>query len=350
MKRLLIPLLAATILSACAKEISAPAPALEVPEFREDRELILTAAAEGSPDTRTVIQDETKVFWQPGDAVKLFFDGKSGKFTSTNTEPAGVAQFSGTLNVLVGFNEGFSASRPLWGLYPWREDATADNTSVTTTLPAEQTAAAGTFAKNSYITLGRSESLSMGFWGVCGGLRFSVMQEGIRQVEFESLGGEPLAGRISLSFENGVPAVQEVSEGRSRLTLTLPGGEAFQPGEWYYFIALPGTLAQGFKLVFHRGSRVAEYRSDRAVTVKRSIFGTLPKADEGLEFKLPDIGDMDDPIAFADAKVKARLVAAFDTDGDGELSYREADAVTSLKDVFGGETDYPSGPHQEYHC
>ena len=343
MKCLKFFLLAAAALASCARENPAPVPeAPDALEVREDREFVLTAAAEGSPDTRTVIQEGTKVFWQPGDVVKLFFDGQGGKFTSTNTEPAGVARFSGTLNVLVGFNEGFSASRPLWGLYPWREDATADNTSVTTTLPAEQTAAAGTFARNSYITLGRSESLSMGFWGVCGGLRFSLSQEGIRQVEFESLGGEPLAGRISLAFEDGVPAVQEVSEGRSRLTLTLPGGEAFQPGEWYYFVALPGTLAQGFRLVFHRGSRIAEYHSDKAVTVKRSIFGSLDKVDEGLEFKLSGIGDLDDPIVFADPKVKARLVSAFDTDGDGELSYREADAVTSLTDVFSGETDFTS--------
>ena len=344
MKKLLFTLLAAASLAACTADRTVPAP--EIPaapeEAWEERELILTATAEGAPGTRTVIQDGTKVFWQPSDAVKLFFDGKGSKFTATNTEPVAVARFSGTLNILIGFNEGFSADRPLWGLYPWREDATADNASVTTTLPADQTGAAGTFARNSYITLGRSESLAMGFWGVCGGLRFSLTGEGIRQVEFESLGGEPLAGRITLAFADGVPAVQEVAGGQSRLTLTLPGGEAFQPGEWYYLVALPGTLEQGFRLVFHRGSRIAEYRSDRAVTVKRGIFGSLADVDEGLEFKLPEISDMDDPIVFADERIKARLVAAFDTDGDGELSYREADAVTSIRDVFAGETDFTS--------
>ena len=344
MKKLPSILLAAALLAACTADKTVPVP--EVPatpeEAWEERELILTATAEGAPDTRTVIQDETKVFWQPGDAVKLFFDGQGSKFISTNTEPAGVAQFSGTLNVLVGFNDGFSAERPLWGLYPWREDATADNGSVTTTLPADQVGLAGSFAKNSYITLGRSESLAMGFRGVCGGLRFSLSQEGIRQVEFESLGGEPLAGRITLAFEEGLPTVQAVSDGHSRLTLTLPGGAAFQTGVWYYFVALPGTLEQGFKLVFHRGSRIAEYRSDKSVTVKRSIFGSLGHVDEGLEFKLPDISDMDDPIVFADDRIKARLVAAFDTNADGELSYREADAVTSVKDVFSGETDFTS--------
>ena len=46
-------------------------------------------------------------------------------------------------------------------------------------------------------------------------------------------------------------------------------------------------------------------------------------------------------ISFADMNLKAKLVAAFDTNGDGELSYREAAAVTSgneLKAAFNGFT------------
>jgi hypothetical protein len=51
------------------------------------------------------------------------------------------------------------------------------------------------------------------------------------------------------------------------------------------------------------------------------------------------VEDVSDPnpadiILFADARVKAECVAAFDTDGDGELSYQEAAAVTSIKGVF----------------
>ena len=340
MKRLLIPLMAAVLVAACARETPVPTP--EAPEGREDRELVLTAAVEGYPETRTVIQDETKVFWQPGDVVKLFFDGTGGKFTSTNTEPAGIAFFTGTLNVLVGFNEGFSADKPLWGLYPWREDACADNEAVTTTLPDVQLAQAGSFARDMYPTLGCSQSLSMGFWGICGGVRFSLTQEGIQSVTFEGLGGETLAGRIKVTFADGVPAVQEVSEGRNAITLAPPPGETFAPGQWYYIVALPGTLGQGFRLSCRKGSQTAEYVSERSVTIKRARFGSLQDVDKDLEFKIPGVGDPDDPIPFADQKVKAALVAAFDRNGDGELSFAEADGVTSLNDVFGTERDFLS--------
>ena len=41
-----------------------------------------------------------------------------------------------------------------------------------------------------------------------------------------------------------------------------------------------------------------------------------------------------DAIVFADAMIKEKLVAAFDTNGDGELSYKEAAAVTDEKTFF----------------
>lgn len=41
-----------------------------------------------------------------------------------------------------------------------------------------------------------------------------------------------------------------------------------------------------------------------------------------------------EPIVFADANVKKACVAAFDTDGDGEVSYKEAAAARSLSGVF----------------
>lgn len=304
--------------------------------------LVLTATQEGSPDTRTVIQEETQVHWEPGDAVKVFFDGSSSRFTTVLDAPAPVARFTGTLDVLIGFNEGFSAETPLWGLYPWREDATSDNVSVTTTLPAEQEARAGSFAQDTYITLGRSDHLTMGFYGVCGGVRFTLTQEGIKSVRFESLGGEVLAGRITVGFDDGVPAIREIKEGKNAITLHAPGGGTFQPGEWYYLVALPGRLEKGFRMTFQKGSRTAEFIRESPVTINRTTFGSLSEADKDLEFKIPGIGNPDEPISFADEKIKACLVAAFDSDGDGEISYNEADAVTSLENVFQRGEDYVS--------
>lgn len=53
-------------------------------------------------------------------------------------------------------------------------------------------------------------------------------------------------------------------------------------------------------------------------------------------------------IVFADANIKAALVAAFDTEGDGELSYMEAAAVTSIEGVFGTKKTYTSFDEFQY--
>ena len=56
----------------------------------------------------------------------------------------------------------------------------------------------------------------------------------------------------------------------------------------------------------------------------------------------------DCPIVFADANVKAICVANWDTNGDGELSYAEAAAVTDLGEVFKNNTTITSFDELQY--
>lgn len=49
-----------------------------------------------------------------------------------------------------------------------------------------------------------------------------------------------------------------------------------------------------------------------------------------------------EPIAFADSRIKEKLVAAFDTNGDGELSYSEANSILSIQGVFDDDTSFLS--------
>lgn len=51
---------------------------------------------------------------------------------------------------------------------------------------------------------------------------------------------------------------------------------------------------------------------------------------------------LNEPIIFADSKVKALLVQEFDNNKDGELSYKEAKAVTSIGNCFAGITGITS--------
>lgn len=306
------------------------------PFSEEDVNVITIKAVMAENNTRTVIQEgTTSVLWEQADEIKVFYDGIGSRFANQNTSPSGTAKFSGSLNVVFGSNEGFSDSTPLWGLYPYRADATADNTSVTTTLPAEQTGRAGSFAKGMNITLGKSSSLVMGFYNVCGGIRFSLTQEGVKDVIFEGQNNENIAGKVKIAFADGVPTIQQVVEGQKTITLSAPNGGTFETGKWYFIVALPGTFSNGFKMTFNTDTQYATLKSSGSKTIKRGIFGSLADADEDLIYK--DKGGDEPPtgnIVFADIAAKYACVAKFDTNGDGEVSIEEAETATSFSGLF----------------
>ena len=338
---------AALAMSACARNVEPAEP--------EGVQVTVTASLEGNDMTRTTVQDGgTQVYWETGEEIKVFFRNSIGRFISQNTELARTADFTGAFSAVVGSNEGEASSHLIWGLYPFRADATYDGSSVTTTLPSAQTGRAGSFAKNTNITIAQSVGLNLAFYNVCGGLRFSLTQEGIKRITFEGNNGEALAGKIKIAFEDGVPVVSEVVAKDSVLTLTAPGGGTFQTGVWYYLSAIPGTLSGGYKMVFYKESESAKLTSTSSVRIKRGIFGSLADADEDLVFKPTGGGDEPNPedaIVFADEKVKQKLVAAFDANGDGELSYAEAAAVTSgdaVKSAFGAIKTYKSFDEFQY--
>ena len=325
----LILALAAAALCSCSGNL------VETPV--NDGEIItIRAYQEGATETRTTLIDGgTQVYWEPSDEIKVFFRGSGSRFVSQNTEKTDIAEFSGTLNVVVGVNEGAYGSNTLWGLYPYRADAASDGESVTTTLPTEQTGRVGSFAKGTNITLAKSNSFDLAFYNVTGGIRFSLTQEGVKEVVFQGQNDEDIAGKVKLAFANGVPAVQEIIDGQKCITLTAPDGGTFETGKWYYIVALPGTLSNGFKMTFNTETQYATLTSSGSKTIKRGIFGSLADADEDLIYK--DKGDeppVTGNIVFADPAAKYACVTKYDTDGDGEVSIEEAEAVTSFDGLF----------------
>ena len=302
----------------------------------EVNEITIKATLAENNATKTVIQDgSTFVLWEPGDEVKVFYKTTGSRFTSNITEPAGVADFTGNLTITGFFGEGFTADTPLWAVYPYRADAVSDGESVTTLLPSAQTGRAGSFAKGTNITLAKSTNTTMGFYNVCGGIRFTLTKEGITEIVFEGQDNEDIAGKVKLGFVDGIPSVQEVTEGQKAITLSAPYGQTFETGKWYYIVALPGTLSRGFKMTFNTATQYATFTSSDSRTIKRGIFGSLSNADEDLVFKDKEGGEpQTGNIVFTDLAAKFACVMKYDTNGDGEVSIEEAEAATSFSGLF----------------
>ena len=250
-------------------------------------EITLYATA-GGAGTKTVLQQDGNVFWNQEDCINVFYGGKIGKFTSTNTEKSASAAFVGTLEsfVLDGTTEFMAA-------YPYSEETTFSGNKLDIKLPSEQLAQEGTFADDLYICVAKSKDYNLFFYNVCGGVKFSLGRDDVKKVVFRGNDGETLAGRLSVEFDSdGKPVVSGISEGKSSVSLVAPDGGTFKQGSYYYMVLAPQALQKGYTIELYTDELAETINSDSAVTVRRSAWGvlkdmgTVPEAiDMGLSVK-----------------------------------------------------------------
>ena len=255
--------LAVLSLAACNKE---QAPALESGE----RQITITASREDA-GTRTVLQSDGKsIWWSAPDKIDLFYGPGTtpAVFTSQNNEPAATATFTGNLEV--------SSGQSYYGIYPSSSSsAVAENGEISVLLPATQQGLAGTFSPDVFPCVAVSETSTLNFRNVAGGIKFSVGDEGVTEVVFHANGSEPLAGIATVAFEDGIPVFKGTSSPAvTDVTITAPEG-GFVKDASYYAVLLPGKLASGITITLKKGSEASEIVSDKAQEVKRGVFGNV---------------------------------------------------------------------------
>ena len=216
-------------------------------------ELTLTASW-GDPETRTERASDGAVLWSPGDQISLFYgsgDNGGSCFTGQNSEPSKVVNFTGEIGVITGGNDVAVEDTYFWAVYPYNPTASCDGSSITTVLPSSQVAQADTFADDLFPSVGRSQGLVMGFYNICGGLKFTVSEEGIKSVTLQGHNNEIIAGRMTVGFDDaGQPAVQSVADGSESITVSAPAGEAFEVGRGVIAINNSVTVYVGRHVVY----------------------------------------------------------------------------------------------------
>ena len=135
--------------------------------------------------------------------------------------------------------------------YPLIAVESMNATSVNFILPAEQTAVAGTFANQLAPSLARATggSTNLVFDNLCALVKFTAGADMAGEGTLTLVGGnatEALAGKYWLEYSTGnqSPAVKATR-------IALKG--TFEAGKDYYFVVLPGTLPNGFSLLYDDG-------------------------------------------------------------------------------------------------
>ena len=256
-----------------------------VPVEEPQGDIIFKAYNGDNPETKTALQSDGSIVWCASDEINLFYgDSHATKFTSTNTDPAASVDFRGSLT---GFE--YNDSDSFWAVYPYNEENTCDGGSVTVSLPAGQTAVAGTFADDLYIGVAQTKDFNLMFYNVCGGIKFCVTTEGVKSVTFKGNNGEALAGTAKVVFgEDGKPVVREIINPQTEITLSAPEGTTLEVGKWYFIVAYPIILQAGYELTLtHLDGTYAVKHSVSEVFLKRSIWGVLDKSDLSLDYDIP---------------------------------------------------------------
>lgn len=192
--------------------------------------------------TRTELTTGNAVYWEANDAISLFDPiGDNNRFYTTESGP--IVTFTG---------EATPAEGTYYALYPYDENAQIEGTTITTTLPAEQMARAGSFAQGLNPSVATADATNnLCFKNVCALVNFTLVENITTTITKATLcgnNGEALAGTLTIDATASTPiAMADTSFGQTVIELNGP----LTPGTTYYFVTAPVSLSNGLTLSFY---------------------------------------------------------------------------------------------------
>ena len=263
--------------------------------LKREGDIVFHAYHADNQATKTVLKEDGSIQWLPGDKIDIFIGSNDKRiFTSQNAVPASEVDFNGSFTNVQWPNEPVE----YWAVYPHDEVTIFDGSSVVINIPDNQTGKVGTVSNDLFASIAKTKDFDLYFYNVCGGVKFTVKQEGITSVTFKGNNNESLAGKARIGFgKDNKPIVLEVIEPESEVTLTMPDGESFQVGQWYYIMCLPCQLTNGYTITTSNKDAVdvAKRQSDKSFSIKRSTWGVLHGIDTvPLDYYMADISEYTD--------------------------------------------------------
>ena len=270
MKKTIICAAAVIALAGCAKE-------MEMSPEQELTKMSFTGFVDGNVGTKTALTSDYNVIWTAGDQISVFADGSNNQFTASNIRASegglegAVATFEGMANVADVY----------YGIYPYNEDATMSGTVITTTLPTDQTAVAGSFAVGSNISVAKAaEEDVLQFRNAGAIVGLTVNGEGISAVRLQSADGTAaMSGAVTVDVSGDTPVMAMASGAVNhvRIVAAQPSDDntdatgTLTSGSTYYFVVAPGEYS-GLQLVFENAGLDATYTTttSETVTVERN--------------------------------------------------------------------------------
>ena len=256
MKRILLFASAALLFAGCAKENITPTETPDNNSQKGDITLSFSAsqtgfgtkAEIGDTTTDTEGAKSTAINWQSTDQISVF-DGAGANcefsIKDFNAETPTSCTFEGNVTKL---------ATDYTAVYPYTVGATISETGVISgvTLPATQTAVAGSFDPSAALMVAKTVSggRDLAFKNLVGYVKVTTDFE-CKQIELCAASEEKLAGVGTISFnEEGTPSFALGKGAESTITLRPAGDGTLAAGKTYYIAVPAGTLAAGWNISF----------------------------------------------------------------------------------------------------
>ena len=344
MKKILLLSIGIALSVACQQE-NAPGS----PEQKTGADYLASLECFDGP-TKTSMTEDNGIVWTKGDQIAIFQGATVADTYQVKDQCDGTASGIFTLvsdnsEVNGEFSSGMEIPANI-AVYPYSEglgcsSATVTDGGITATsytisgfdFPSVQQYQANSFAQESFAMVAVTSSMSdhnLRFRNVNGALKLQLRGKCVvKSIKLEGNDNEKLAGASSITAYPGttVPSIIMSSEASGTITLDCGDGVQLDPSvPTIFIISVPPTVfSKGFTVtVVDTEGTEMPVKASVSNEIKRSSILKMPIVT------VPVVSTETENIVFEDEVMKELCVKAFDTNGDGELSYTEAAAVSDL--------------------
>ena len=362
MKKILLLSIGIALSVACQQE-NTP----ESPVHKTDEEFVSSLESFDSP-TKTSMTEDNSIVWTKGDQIAIFQGATVADTYQVKDQCDGTASGIFTLisdnsEVNGEFSSGMEIPANI-AVYPYSEglgcsSATVTEGGITATsytisgfqFPSVQQYQANSFPQESFAMVAVTSSMSdhnLRFRNVNGALKLQLRGKCVvKSIKLEGNDNEKLAGASSITAYSGttVPSIKFSSEATGAITLDCGEGVQLDPAvPTIFIISVPPTVfSQGFTVtVVDTEGTEMPVRASVSNEIKRSSILKMPVVTVQV------VSAETENIVFEDEVMKELCVKAFDTNGDGELSYTEAAAVTDLRKLALTKTTFKTFNEFQY--
>lgn len=255
-----------------------------------------------------------KTIWSSDDAIAVFSGSNAAsEFKLTSGANTNTAEF-----------EGNAASDNMVAIYPYSIVKGRTGSTISVTLPEVQEYVSGNIPQGSYPMAAVSDGAVLPFYNLCSVLRLRMFGD----LTVNSITFTPNDATVKTSGNATVNAGDKMltmsGDAKSTVRLNCANGVKLTRTSTDFLMVVPAQkYTGGFTITIStdQGAVVKAVKSD--VTLSRSVLYPI----KAFECK---IEQSKDNIVFEDANFKAYMIKNFDTDGDGEISYEEALAITMI--------------------